>query len=888
MRTLIAIVLLSFISATSVWATHNRAGEITYEHISGTTYRITITTYTKLSAPADREWMPIDFGDGTPGDSIQRTIVADDVLNDLRYNVYIKEHSFPGPGSYRLVAEDPNRNIGILNLGDSISVNLVFAIDTDLVISPIGGVNNSVQLLNPPLDEGCVYEVFEHNPGAYDPDGDSLVYELVPCLGPGGEPLDIYEDPDQIIPGGNNNISVDAQTGTVTWDSPQQVGLYNIAIQITEYRTNSNGQVAVVGTVLRDMQITIKQCNNQPPSLENIPDTCVEAGSLLNFQVSGSDPNGNPIILSAYGGPLQFNNSPATFSHIPPSNNGTFSWNTNCSHVRLAPYQITFKVEDVNQEQTLSAFETMNITVVAPAPENPEATPQLGAIELSWDESICENATGYKIYRRAGAYGFEPGYCETGVPGYTGYELLTNIDGLGNTSYVDDNDISFGVGYCYMIVACFADGAESYASEEFCAEISAEIPLITHNSVGATDSNTGKDTLRWQRPFDLDTINLYTGPYQYKVYRGNGFNNTPELIYTSPENPVLSALPGQLIVDDIDTESQANTYRVELLNDGVEVSMSNPASSIFLSIEPNDETLNLSWALNQPWVNFHYEVQRLNEDTDEWEFVGETAETEFAETGLENGEEYCYRVIATGSYFNSTFPDTLVNYSQEKCATPFDNTPPCAPETIEQTCGTCIEDTGELTPNVISWSNSNDCEDTDDTEIYYIYYSPVIGEEMMLIDSVYVEEGTNYEHLVEKSNVGCYAVTALDYDEVNNRRNESEMSDMVCCEPDSDYELPNVFTPNNDGKNDLFRPFPYCLVESVDMVIYNRWGQPVFETTDPDILWDGVHMDSGTRVPHGVYYYICVVNSIRLGGIESFELTGTVHLLDGRDGANFK
>lgn len=885
MRILIAFILLTFVSATSAWATHNRAGEITYEHVSGTTYRITITTYTKLSAPADREWMPIDYGDGTPPDSIQRFSLSDDFLNDLRYNVYIKEHTFPGPGTYGLVAEDPNRNIDILNLGGPLSVNLVFTIVTDLTISPVGGVNNSVQLLNPPLDEGCVNEVFQHNPGAYDPDGDSLVYELVPCLGQGGEPLEIYEDPDQVVPGGT--ISIDSQTGTVTWDTPLQMGLYNIAILITEYRIGLNGQPTVVGTVLRDMQITIKQCSNQPPELDNIPDTCVEAGSLLNFQVSASDPNGNPVVLSAYGGPLEFNNSPATFSHIPPSSTGTFSWNTNCSHVRLAPYQITFKVEDVFLDETLSAFETMNITVVAPAPENPEATPELGAIALSWDESICDNATGYKIYRRAGAYGFEPGYCETGVPAYTGYELLANVDGLSNTSYLDDNEIIFGVGYCYMVVACFSDGAESYASEEFCAEISAEIPLITHNSVGATNESTGIDTLRWQRPFDLDTLNLFTGPYQYKVYRGDGFNNTPDLIFTSPENPVLSALPEELIVDELDTETQANTYRVELLNDGVEVSTSNPASSIYLSIEPNDETLNLSWSLNQPWVNFRYEIQRLNEDLDEWEFVGETDETEFAESGLENGEEYCYRVIATGSYFNSTFPDTLINYSQEECAIPFDNTPPCAPEEVSITCGECDEDSKELTPNMVSWSNSNNCEDTDDTEVYYIYFSPIIGEEMMLIDSVFGADNTSYEHISGNSIVGCYAVTALDYDEVNDRRNESEMTDMVCCEPESDYELPNVFTPNNDGKNDLFRAFPYCLIESVDMVIYNRWGQPVFETTDPDILWDGVHMDSGTRVPDGVYYYICVVNSFRLSGIVSTELTGTVHLLSGEDGANF-
>lgn len=899
MRYLLVGIFFLFLSA-SAWATHNRAGEITYEHISGTTYRITITTYTKLSAPADRQWMPIDYGDGSPPDSIQRAELQDDFANDVRHNIYIKDHTFPGPGQYELVAEDPNRNIGILNLGDSISVNLVFTIKTVLGITPMAGVgvNNSVQLLNPPLDEACIFEVFEHNPAAYDPDGDSLSYELVPCLGADGEVLDIYVDPDQINPGDNNNISIDPVTGTLVWDSPQVQGLYNVAILITEYRINpETGQVTEVGSVMRDMQITVNSCNNQPPVIEQLPDTCIEAGQSLNFDISATDPNNNPVTLSAFGGPFEFDDNPATFSQFGPNNTGTFSWNTTCEHVRLSPYQVVFKAMDVNpSEENLAAYSSMNITVVAPAPENPEANPQLGAIGLSWDESICQDATEYKIYRRAGMFGFEPDHCETGVPAYTGYELLATVEGLSNTTYLDEENISFGVGYCYMVVACFPDGAVSYASEEFCAEIAAEIPLITHNSVGATDENSGIDTLRWQRPFDLDTLDLFTGPYQYNVYRGDGYTNTPELIFTTEEEPVLSDLPGELIVYDLDTETQPNVYQVELLNDGVGVTMSNPASSIFLSIEPNDEQLTLSWDFNQPWVNFSYEVQQLNEEDEAWEQIGETSETEFTQTGLENGEEYCYRVIATGSYFNSVFPDTLINFSQERCGTPFDNTPPCAPvmETEEEEVCYCEEygddDFSEDVEvfNSLSWTNPNEeCDETDDTEIYYIYFSPTEEYEWTLIDSVEDVNMTTLEYNFNGSVAGCYAVTALDYDAVNNRRNESEMSDPVCCDNCPEYRLPDVFTPNNDGSNDFFVPFPYRFVESVELVIFNRWGQPVFETSDPDIMWDGIHKDSGVRVPDGAYFYICTVNTIRLTGIEPFELKGSVHLFDGKD-INYK
>ena len=51
--------------------------------------------------------------------------------------------------------------------------------------------------------------------------------------------------------------------------------------------------------------------------------------------------------------------------------------------------------------------------------------------------------------------------------------------------------------------------------------------------------------------------------------------------------------------------------------------------------------------------------------------------------------------------------------------------------------------------------------------------------------------------------------------------------------------FPNAFTPNNDGKNDVFRPIVYAALDKFYMAIYNRLGARVFETTDPSKGWDG-------------------------------------------------
>ena len=58
-----AILLLGTGYLNRALATHNRAGEITYTHVSGLTYEIQITTYTKSTAPADRPFLYLYWGD---------------------------------------------------------------------------------------------------------------------------------------------------------------------------------------------------------------------------------------------------------------------------------------------------------------------------------------------------------------------------------------------------------------------------------------------------------------------------------------------------------------------------------------------------------------------------------------------------------------------------------------------------------------------------------------------------------------------------------------------------------------------------------------------------------------------------------------------------------
>jgi gliding motility-associated-like protein len=65
--------------------------------------------------------------------------------------------------------------------------------------------------------------------------------------------------------------------------------------------------------------------------------------------------------------------------------------------------------------------------------------------------------------------------------------------------------------------------------------------------------------------------------------------------------------------------------------------------------------------------------------------------------------------------------------------------------------------------------------------------------------------------------------------------------------------IPNSFTPNADGKNDLFRIPPGTDLELVTLRVFNRFGDIVWFTTDPSQGWDG--MVNGQLAPVGTYIY---------------------------------
>jgi gliding motility-associated-like protein len=69
--------------------------------------------------------------------------------------------------------------------------------------------------------------------------------------------------------------------------------------------------------------------------------------------------------------------------------------------------------------------------------------------------------------------------------------------------------------------------------------------------------------------------------------------------------------------------------------------------------------------------------------------------------------------------------------------------------------------------------------------------------------------------------------------------------------------MPNAFTPNEDAKNELFMGGGiFRGIREYDMKIVNRWGEVIFESSDPNYGWNGRKNNSGRMSQNGVYMYM--------------------------------
>ena len=752
-----------------------------------------------------------------------------------------------------------------------------------------------------------------------------------------------YKDPNLVTTPGTTEagaspatFSMNALTGDLIWDAPVTKGLYNVAFVVEEWRDG-----VLIGEIIRDMQIIIVDARNDRPKLDLIPDICVEAGTLINQIVKATDKNGDKLTLTSTSGLYQSTPliSPAYATFAVPQQGaqgtltGQFTWQTSCNQIRLEPYEVLFKVEDgavagtpnANLFQKLVDITTLHITVVGPQPQNLAAaavTDAAGkAFKLTWDSYKCQ-VPGAKIviYRREGCREIEKGACITGLPAGSGYEEIARVN-ADQVSYTDNNagaGLKSGVSYSYRIVVVFPrpdsditqpgyliGGGESKASEQVCIEVPLLMPVITNVTVDSTSAARGMITVKWTRPTLSAGASI---PAQYRLFRATGLAGTNFTNIATINTNLVAGAPDTIFVDkNLNTVDNAYRYKLEYYYTDagalVKLDETDPASSVRLSQgSANPNAIRVNWTANVPWSNDNQIHRVYREDKSKPGTFNRIADVpvtgaasytftddgtdKYAQDGTVNvtiakDVVYCYKVETVGSYNNSQIKvDPLYNFSQIICISASDTTKPCVPMlsidaldcatiTPEEFC-----DQTSFTNN-LSWTYPNTANCDQAITAYRLYYTRYEGDTPTLLKEIAAPAATSFAHEGLTSFAGCYYVTA-----VNKYGTESAPSNTVCKDNCPIFALPNVITPNGDGKNDLFTPLKCpSFVQSLEFKVFNRWGAKVYDTKDVNINWNGKN-NGGSDLAAGQYYYEVTVyfESVQRGG-KPATFKGWVQLL---------
>ena len=126
-----------------------------------------------------------------------------------------------------------------------------------------------------------------------------------------------------------------------------------------------------------------------------------------------------------------------------------------------------------------------------------------------------------------------------------------------------------------------------------------------------------------------------------------------------------------------------------------------------------------------------------------------------------------------------------------------------------------------------------------------------------------ISTSRDFQKKITTKGTHCFTVEAM---------NQCGSDYMTKCGQFSDILIPNVFSPNGDDKNDIFRIINPEEVEIGYLSIFNRWGQKVFHTTNKNLGWDGTF--KGIKCEMGTYFYI-----IGIKNSENNVLKGDVTLL---------
>ena len=614
--------LIYMLPAKDLYATHAAGMDITFECVARNStsdfYKITVSFYRDCNGSPAPGFLDMDYSCGN-------NLVFNETLLLAAGPTYITptctQSGSPCSGTSSLVeieeykyeklitldhCDDWIFNVCIPNRNNAISTILQPGNEQLCVQAELNNLNfcnNSPVFTEYPAPYICVNEPFCFNNGAYDPDGDSLVYSLVTPLAydfASGTLGNV-----QYLPGYSvtnpitGNTTFDPSSGNLCMTATAtEIGI--VAMKISEYR---NG--IFIGSVIRDIQIIILPCTTIPPVLSGFNGTpsdvttsssmddslnlCADFGDTITFTIDAQIGSSSNKVMSWSGISSTANASFNVTNNFSNNPSGTFFWVPQPSDVQNSPISFNITVQD-------DACPINNVFSYT------------YTITLSSSNTFSVNAT----VNDESCYGYGDGSIQLSV---SGTDSIPTYDWVGPNGYTNINKNINGL-RSGLYTLLITDISGCYLADSF--YISSPNPVSVSYSVDSITCNG----------FNNGAINTST----------SGFSSFAEITWSVwyPLNPTIgwgfvsndedidSLSPGLYAIQIIDTIN--NNFCV--FNDTIEILEPNPYNASYtinqiscnngsdgfidLNVSGNNNSLVYNWNSSNGYSSLSQDIFQLS------------------------------------------------------------------------------------------------------------------------------------------------------------------------------------------------------------------------------------------------------------------------------------
>lgn len=356
-----AAALLFLLSGGEAWASHAMGADLTYQCLGGNTYRIRLSFYRDcigINAPANVfvNIRSASCGQNLgvtcnpiPGTGRQVTYLCPTATSTCNGGTFTGIQEWIYEGVVTLPMQCPDwqfsynlccRNAAITTISNPGSNTFFIYANLNNTITPC---NSSPTFSNKPVPFACLGQQLCFNHGAVDADGDSLVYTLVNPRQTATNDVSYINPYNAVNPlASSPALQFNNATGDICF-TPTQLQVTVMAVLVREFR---NG--VQIGSVVRDIQITVLNCTNDLPTLSGINGTndydmtvCANQNFCFNIYSNDANAGQNLTVTSNNGIPG------GTFSAAgSPHPTGTFCWTPATADISNNPYCFTVRVND--------------------------------------------------------------------------------------------------------------------------------------------------------------------------------------------------------------------------------------------------------------------------------------------------------------------------------------------------------------------------------------------------------------------------------------------------------------------------------------------------------------------------------------------------------------